>query len=131
MALVSSSVVFSDVNLVAGTNGNYELVTNEHSINQNIMMIVSTPIRSKWWRPNIGTNLDLYLFEPIDEITSSKIQSELKAVLADNLETRVQFEKIEVIPDVANQNYYVNVEYVVPALEGRRISFEFTLGREA
>ncbi len=129
MADYEYKATFSDVGLTAGTSSTYELVQDEASINQNIMMIVSTPVRSKWWRPEIGANLNTYLFEPIDDITSSKIQTELSSILDSNLENRVVFQKIEVIPDVSNQNYYVEVIYTIPALQGKLVNFAFTLGR--
>lgn len=125
-----SNIVYSDVSLEAGTSNDAELVVNEHSINQNILLISQTPIGSKWWRPKIGSNLHQYLFDPVDEETADNIRRELKYALEGNLEFRVQFTKIEVLADKANQNFYVNVEYRVSQLEGKTVSFEFTLGKQ-
>lgn len=121
--------VYSDISVAAGTNDDQELVFDEHSINQNILMISQTPIGSKWWRPNIGSNLHQYLFDPVDDITADRIRRELQFVLEDNLERRVIFQKIEVLPDRANQSFYVNIVYVASRLEGKKVSFEFTLGK--
>ncbi len=122
-------VIYSDVSLFAGTSSDAELVFNEHSINQNILLIATTPRGSKWWRPEIGSNLHQYLFDPVDSITADNIQRELQFTLESNLESRVVFSKIEVLPDAINQNFYVNIEYRAARLGDKRISFEFTLGR--
>lgn len=126
---MTSKIIYSDVSIDAGTNNNAELVINENSINQNILMISQTPIGSKWWRPHIGSNLHQYLFEPVDDVTADKIRRSLSYALQNNLENRVVFTKVEVLPDRQNQNFYVNVEYYVSRLEGRTVSFEFTLGK--
>jgi phage baseplate assembly protein W len=124
-----SNIIYSDISVNAGTSNDAELVFNEHSINQNILMITQTPKGSKWWRPNIGSNLHRYLYDPVDDITADNIQRELENVLKSNLEFRVNFTVIEVIADRSNQNFYVNIEYKVSQLEGKTVSFEFTLGK--
>lgn len=121
---------FSDVNFMAGAQPT-ELVFDSDSINQNIAAILDTPKGSKWFRPEIGSNVHRYLFEPIDDITSDRIRSEIESALSENGETRVVFQQVDVLPDPQNEQYYVNIQYRVPALEDREFSYQFNLQRDS
>jgi phage baseplate assembly protein W len=123
------SVTFSDINLGAGTISPYELVSDIDSINQNIMLIAATPKRSKIWRPEIGSNIVDYLFDPIDGQTANAIRVELLKALEENYEYRVVVVQMEVIPDVQNQSYYVDIDYRVPAIGKSIKDFQFNLNK--
>lgn len=128
--MASFEVIFSDVNLRAGLDPK-ELVTNAESLNQNIEQIFETPYESKWFRPEIGSNIQKYLFEPIDDITSDRLRSEMQVALNANGEGRMVFTEITVIPDAPNEQYFVRLVYDAPALSARNISFTFNLKRAA
>jgi phage baseplate assembly protein W len=103
-----------------------ELVLDSDSINQNLIAIFETPPGSKWFRPELGSMIERFLFEPIDEITAGKIRSEISTVLEQNGEYRLIFNEILVIPDPSNARYYVKITYSVPTLQNR-FSFNFNL----
>lgn len=117
--------IFSDINFRMGSSRE-ELVLDAASINQNIIAIFETQPGSKWFRPEVGSLVDRYLFEPIDEITADKIQTEMSTVLEQNGEFRVFFNEVIVIPDPPNAQYYVKITYSVPALQNQ-FSFNFNL----
>lgn len=125
------SITFSDVNLGAGTISPYELVSDIDAINQNIMLIAATPKRSKIFRPELGSNIVEYLFEPIDGQTANAIRVELLKALEENFEYRVVVVQMEVIPDIPNQSYYVDIDYRVPTLGKSIQDFQFILNKEA
>ena len=125
---MAQQTIFSDVNLRAG-NSPEELVKNEHTINQNIGAIFETPVGSKWYRPRIGSGVNKYLFDPIDTITANRIRREMEQALYSNGETRIEFGTIEVLPDVENQQYFVNIPYTSPFLEARQYNYQFNLSR--
>lgn len=126
--MANVEVVYSDINLSAGLEPS-ELVFNSDSVNQNIASIFDTPKLSKWHRPQIGSDVNRFLFEPIDDITSDRIKYAMERALEENFETRVIFTLIEVIPDPGNDQYYVNVQYRAPMLEAREFTFQFNLSR--
>lgn len=126
--MANVEVIYSDVNLTAGLEPN-ELVFNAESVNQNIASIFDTPLRSKWHRPRIGSDVNRYLFEPIDDITSERIKYAMERALEDNYERRVVFTRIDVLPDPANDQYFVNIQYRAPELEAREFTFQFNLSR--
>lgn len=119
--------MFSDLNLnIRGDNR--PLVTDVDSINQNIKLILTTPIRSKWFRPKFGSNISSYLFDPVDAFTASKIRGEIFTVLERNAEYRVKPIRVEIIPDPDNQEYYVGITYTSPYASGE-VFLEFNLRR--
>lgn len=121
-------VIYSDVNLDAGEDP-HEIVTNEDALNQNIAAILDTPIGSKWFRPEIGSQIDSFLFDPIDEVTADRIKFEMETALERNGENRIVFDRVDVIPDPQNSQYYVNIEYSSPALDTGKGNFTFNLAQ--
>lgn len=120
---------FSDVNLFTGQNDRRTLVTQVDAINQNIMMILDTPIRSKWWRPRVGCMIPFFLFEPMDDLTASKIKQEMLTVLETNGETRVTILAAVVLPNYEQQYYFVELQYEVPWLNLNNVQFAFNLSK--
>lgn len=120
------TIRYSDISLFAQQTGN-ALVFNEHSVNQNIVLILMTPIKSCWFMPQLGCMIPVYLFDPVDEVTALKIQREAKSVLIRNRETRVTVENVRVVADPNNQDYYVRIEYLAPELDTSLITFEFRM----
>lgn len=122
-------MLYSDINLFLGEKSPNTLVTDADAVNQNILMAVTTPIRSKWFRPRLGSNIPNYLFDPVDQITASKIQQEIMTLLPRNGEYRVVIESATVIAVPDEQLYYVSITYSSPFLDPNRVVFNFNLGR--
>lgn len=131
MADMRDSPLYSDINLYVGTFSNKELVYDTDSINQNLFLIITTPIRSKWFRVRYGSNIPAYLFEPMDEMTSNRIQREIKTLLSRNDELRVTVESVKVIPNYSIQVYAVEIIYTAPNLDGKPVIFQFGLNKQA
>lgn len=106
-----------------------ETVEDAAAINQNIAAIFDTPIGSKWFRPGIGCKVESLLFDPIDDITADAIKYEMEVALSNNGEFRVKFTSVTVMPDIPNQQYYVEIAYTAPELERQNQVFKFNLSR--
>jgi phage baseplate assembly protein W len=130
MADMRASPLYSDINLYVGTVSNKELVYDTESINQNIFLIITTPIRSKWFRIRYGSNIPAYLFEPMDEMTANRIMREIKTLLSRNDELRVTIESVRVIPNYSIQTYAVEVIYTAPNIDGKPVVFQFGLNKQ-
>jgi phage baseplate assembly protein W len=113
---------------MGGDNPN-TLVTDADAVNQNIMMICTTPIRSKWFRPRIGSNIPIYLFDPCDDITAQKIKTEIMTLFPRNNEFRITIESCTVIPVPDEQVHFVSITYSSPYLDPSRVKFDFNLAR--
>lgn len=122
--------IYSDINLWVGKFSNDLIVHDYDAINQNIFLIVTTPIRSKWFDPFLGSNIPKYLFEPLDDITASDIKTEIGTLLTRNLEYRVKIENVRVIPNYDMQAYGVEVNYVCDELSNASNQFQFALNKQ-
>ena len=122
--------IYSDINLWVGKFSNDLIVHDYDAINQNIFLIVTTPIRSKWFDPFLGSNIPKYLFEPLDNITASDIKTEIGTLLSRNLEYRVKIENVRVIPNYDMQVYGVEVTYVCDELSNASNQFQFALNKQ-
>jgi len=118
---------YSDVNLYADRTQK-AVVFDEDSVNQNIMMILTTPIRSAWFNPSIGCLIQELLFDQVDDITADKIKDEITSVLPRNMETRVIVTGCVVTPMPDDNMYYVALRYDAPDLNKTAIVFNFNLG---
>lgn len=125
---VFNMTIYSDINFRVSVQPK-QIVTDADAVNQNIAAIFDTPVRSKWFRPRIGSNINSYLFEPIDDITADNIRREMEIALESNGEFRVIFNTVQVIPDPDNQQYYVEISYTAPELEKQNQTFKFNLQR--
>lgn len=130
MANMRESPLYSDVNLYVGRFSNKELVYGTDAINQNIFLIITTPIRSKWFRIRYGSNIPQYLFEPMDEMTSNRIRREIQTLLSRNEELRVTIESVQVVPNYQANVYAVEIVYVAPNIDGKRVEFQFGLNKQ-
>jgi phage baseplate assembly protein W len=121
-------VVFSDVNLTLNEESQYEIVYDEDSIQKSVTMIMGTKVGSRVFRRNFGSALEDLLFEPMDDVTVQRIKSELLSSIG-KWETRIVLVSAIVKPDYANEQYYVALNYEIPALNNRSASFVFNLSR--
>lgn len=126
--MVDKAYKYSDASLYAQRTQN-ALVFDIDSINQNILLILLTPIKSAWFNPTIGCLVPEFLFDPVDEFGADKIKDEITSVLPRNLETRVVVTGCVVTPMPDDNFYYVTVRYDVPELNKTGIVFNFNLGR--
>ena len=131
MADMRDSPLYSDVNLYVGRFSNKELVYDYESINQNIFLIITTPIRSKWFRVRYGSNIPTYLFEPMDDMTAARIRAEIQSLLSRNNELRVIIQSVRVIPNYANQVYACEIIYTAVEIGDQPYRFQFGLNRQA
>jgi len=131
MADMRNSPLYSDINLYVGRFSNKELVYDNEAINQNIFLIITTPIRTKWFRIRYGSNIPAYLFEPMDAMTATRIRGEIQTLLTRNEELRVTIVSTRVVPDYVNQVYAVEIVYTAPDISDRPFTFQFGLNKQA
>lgn len=82
------------------------------AISQSIQNLLLTNHYEKPFRPEYGTNIRKLLFEPMDLMTASILNEEIRNSIK-NFEPRVLIEHLEIIPDFENNWYNVNLTYSV------------------
>ena len=87
--------------------------TKEEGIRSMLLHIIFTPKGQRLRRPEFGTNLIKYIFEPNDNETWSSIKEEIRKQVSFYL-PEVSFEDINIVQNTEEpNNVYVEVDYSV------------------
>lgn len=86
--------------------------TNENSISQAIRNLLLTAHYERPFNPELGSNLKKFLFEPIDNVTTSLIQDAIYQTLT-NYEPRVTISEVVAAPNFDENRYDVSVTFFV------------------
>lgn len=91
-------------------------------------MIFSTPYKNRPFRRNFGTVIHELLFEPLSEITASRIANEFKDAVA-KWEPRIENVTISIVPNYIDQEYFVSISYTIPKLNNLAANYTFNVSR--
>jgi len=62
------------------------------------------------FNPNLGSNMELMLFEPVSSITASSIESEIRNTIK-NYEPRVNLQDVQVVPSPDENAYEATLTF--------------------
>ena len=97
--------------------------TNENSIAQSIRNLLLTSNYERPFNPDLGSNLKRFLFEPVDNVTTSLIQDSIFQTLA-NFEPRITIQEVVAVPNFDLDQYDVTITfYVKNTIEPLTITF--------
>lgn len=98
-------------------------VVNENAIATSIRNLLLTSHYERPFNPDLGSNLKKFLFEPIDNVTTSLIQDSIFETIK-NFEPRVTVSEVVAAPNFDEQRYDVYVTFFVKnTIEPITISF--------
>ena len=120
---------FKDISMTFQANPlNNDLIAikNENAIARSIKNIVFTLPGEKYFNPNFGSKISKVLFENIDDITASVIVDEIKESIR-NYEPRVELLDVEAIPNFDNNQFDVNIVYIIVGSEIPPQELQFAL----
>ena len=120
---------FKDISMTFQANPlNNDLIAikNENAIARSVKNIVFTLPGEKYFNPNFGSKISKVLFENIDDITASVIVDEIKESIR-NYEPRVELLDVEAIPNFDNNQFDVNIIYVIVGSEIPPQELQFAL----
>lgn len=113
MSLISRK--FSDLDLNFSAHPVTKDVTkkvNEYAIATSIRNLLSIGHYEKLFQPEIGSNLKKFLFEPIDNVTTSLIQDSIFETIK-NYEPRVTISEVVAVPNYDENRYDVRIVFFV------------------
>lgn len=97
--------------------------TNENSIAQSIRNLLLTSHYERPFNPDLGSSLKKFLFEPVDNVTTSLIQDAVFQTL-NNFESRITIQEVVAVPDFEQDRYDITVTfYVKNTIEPLTITF--------
>jgi phage baseplate assembly protein W len=119
MPLERVSKGFKDVSgsfLVSSLN--YDLISlkNENAIARSIRNLVLTSPGERFFNENLGSNVSKSVFENIDNVSASIIQSEIENTI-NNYEPRVNLRDVKVRPDFDNNSFDVTITYEIIGID--------------
>ena len=122
---LSSNLGYIDVNTNFRINNLDILVPGSLAIANQIINVLSTYIGERTFEPEFGSNLPKYLFEPIDDITSWRMETDIFGALA-RWVPRIQVLQnlTRVIPLPQQAMYSVSISYIeIPNLISTTVQF--------
>jgi len=119
MPLERVSKGFKDVSgsfLVSSLN--YDLISlkNENAIARSIRNLVLTSPGERFFNENLGSNVSKSVFENMDNVSASIIQSEIENTI-NNYEPRVNLRDVKVRPDFDNNSFDVTITYEIIGID--------------
>lgn len=106
---------YTDIDLDFGAHpitGDVLRKVGNAAIIQSIKNLLSTSKYEKLFQPRIYSNLRDHLFEPIDNVTSSAIENEIRSTI-NNFEPRADVTEVNATPDYDNNGYTVSITFFI------------------
>ena len=127
-ASVVSDIIYRDVNLdfIHPVSGQVMVDTDLDAIQNSIMNILMTPLGTRPFYPEFGSNVHNMLFEPITVSTTIFLKNEIEVAI-DKFEKRISDISVEVEPNPDEHEYNVIIMY--QAQYSQDNTHEFTLKR--
>ena len=113
-----------DMNFLAHpVTGDIAKKVGDDAIIQSVYNLLSFSKYEKLFQPRIYSNLRAHLFEPLDVITSSAINNEIRNVI-NNWERRVSLTEVNVTPNYDMNGYNVSIGFfIVNSIDPITINF--------
>jgi len=90
--------------------GDVALSHDVQAVTRSIRNLIRTGHYDRLFNPDLGSNLNTLLFEPVSFISASAIESEIKSMIF-AYEPRAILQKIEVRPRIDNNAYEVSITF--------------------
>ena len=99
---------------------------NENAIARSIRNLIFTLPGEKPFQPNVGCNVTKLLFENLDRLTASSIESEIRNTV-NNFEPRVRLTAVIVNPNFDDNIFEVTLKYDIVGIDPPRQQLSFAL----
>ena len=124
---------FKDISAVFEVNPlNDDLIVlrNSNAIARSIRNIIFTARGDKPFNPFFGSRVSELLFDPMDQITTLAIKTEIEETIK-NFESRVDLDKVTVTPNYDENQYDIVIKYQIIGIDidAQQLSFALELTR--
>ena len=103
-------------------------VKDKAAVAQSIKGLLLTRRGERPFQPDLGSGLQNLLFEPLDYGSGALIKKEIKETLS-RYEPRISITKLMCYPDVSNNGYEVELEYLILGRNDRAVAIDIFLER--
>ena len=129
MPLERVSQGFKDLSMTFKVNPlNNDLIAlkNETAIARSVRNIVLTIPGERFFQPNFGSEVNRLLFNNIDDISASLIESQIKQSI-ENYESRVLLRSLRVNPNFDNNSFDITIIYDIIGADVPSQELQFAL----
>jgi hypothetical protein len=97
---------------------NYDIISlkNENAIARSIRNLVLTSPGERFFNENLGSNVSKTVFENMDNVSASIIQSEIENTI-NNYEPRVNLRDVKVRPNFDTNEFDVTITYEIIGID--------------
>lgn len=85
---------------------------DEMAVIRSVRNLLLTKNYERPFQPNLGSGIEMMLFEPVDFLTAQSLRSEIQTVI-ENYEPRVKIDSILVTADPDNNSYGVSLQFFI------------------
>ena len=124
---------FKDISAIFEVNPlNDDLIVlkNANAIARSIRNLIFTNRGDKPFNPFLGSRVNQMLFDPMDQISSVSLKSEIERTI-NSFEPRVNLDKVTVIPNYDENQYDIVIKYQIIGIDidAQQLSFALELTR--
>jgi len=122
----AQSYTYRDIDIfqTGGAKGNLA-VTDVNSVRAAIHNLFLVKRGSRILDPTFGSNLDVYLFEPINDNNARLLADDVEEILEQ--EKRILVDDIHVTSDMINSQYIVDIRFYIPSLSKEVLDMSFVV----
>ncbi len=128
---MATTLSFKDINITFKKHPvtNDLVVSKDASaIKQAIVNLLLTNKGERAFKPDYGSDIRNYLFEPLDYATSAQIQGNIRHTIA-KWEPRIQVTSLTAKPNFDDNGFDVEMTYKIRGLDNPPVAVDFFLAR--
>lgn len=107
--------IYSDLDLTFNrTPGKNDIAISydDQAVIRSVRNLLLTNFYERPFQPNIGSNINKLLFEPVNSLTSGNLKEDIRNVIT-NYETRVSIDEIVVTPNEDENAYNITLQFYI------------------
>ena len=116
-----------DVYQLQGTKGELS-ISDFDAIRNALNNIFLIRKGSRILHPSFGSNLTMFLFEPMNESTAQMIGESIDNMLRQ--EPRIIADVITVLPNFNTNSYDINITFIIPSISREQLDANFVFSRD-
>jgi phage baseplate assembly protein W len=103
---------------------------DESAINNSLANLVRIRQGERQFNMQYGIDIEQFLYEPINTATARSIGDRIRSAIK-RWEPRISLKNVNIVPDIANNEYMITVTYVIPLLSNEEYEMQYSLSGAA
>lgn len=107
--------IYSDLDLTFNrtpVKNDIAISYDDQAVIRSVRNLLLTNFYERPFQPNIGSNINKLLFEPVNNLTSGNLREDIINVIT-NYETRVSIDEIVVTPNEDENAYFITMQFYI------------------